>query len=172
MEITGNIESLTDASHQSREDLLRRWLDGCRGILYRVLMVYADSAAEREDLEQEIALALWRSSRGFEGNSADSTWGYRVALNTALTHRRKASRRPPTDELKQESSAPDQDGDEQAWLYAAIRTLSPVDRSLVLLWLEGTNYEDMAGILCISPSLVGVKISRVKSRLRDMAQER
>ncbi|MBS02929.1 MAG: hypothetical protein CMQ24_09525 [Gammaproteobacteria bacterium] len=96
MEITGSIESLTDASHQSREDLLRRWLDGCRGILYRVLMVYADSAAEREDLEQEIALALWRSTRGFEGNSADSTWVYRVALNTALTHRRKASRRPPT----------------------------------------------------------------------------
>ncbi|MBS02928.1 MAG: hypothetical protein CMQ24_09520 [Gammaproteobacteria bacterium] len=53
-----------------------------------------------------------------------------------------------------------------------MRTLSPVDRSLVLLWLEGTNYEDMAGILGISTSLVGFKISRVRSRLRDMAQER
>lgn len=178
MEIIGTLESVAEASYQSREDLLRRWLDGCRGILYRVLMVYADSAAEREDLEQEIALALWRSTSRFEGSSADSTWVYRVALNTALTQRRTASRRPRTDELIAEPAAPEQDPaqskeqDEQAWLYAAIRTLSPVDRSLVLLWLDGTSYDDMAEILGISSSLVGVKISRVKARLRGMAQER
>jgi len=170
MELAGNNRAMAEATHGAREALLRRWLDGCRGILYRVLMVYAESPAEREDLEQEIALALWRSTERFEGASSDSTWVYRVALNTALTHRRVASRTLATDELTQDPRAPDPERDEQAWLYAAIRSLSPVERSLVLLWLDGTRYEDIALILGISTSLVGVKISRVKARLRAMAE--
>ena len=85
-----------------------------------------------------------------------------------MTYRRKADRQPDTDVLDENLAAatPTPEADQEiAWVYERVRCLSLVDRSLVLLYLDGNSYEDMASILGISPSAVGVKINRVKKRL-------
>ena len=65
-----------------------------QGILHRICRVYARTTTDREDLRQDMLYQLWRSYPSFQGQSAFSTWMYRVALNTALLAHRRRSRRP------------------------------------------------------------------------------
>ena len=134
-------------------------------------MLYGYAPSEREDLYQEIVMALWQSIDRFEGRSKETTWIYRVALNTALGLKRK--KLPVTESLTgYETAADDPQRDEMDWVYSRLRTLNSVDRSLVLLYLDGNSYEDIAEVLGISSSNVGAKINRIKTKLRDLlAQE-
>lgn len=134
--------------------------------------MYCDSPEDVEDLFQEMLLQLWRAYPRFEGKSAVSTWMYRVALNTAITRLRKnGSRlRPPQflaalPELADEEPTPDRER-EQA-LYQAIGELNKFDKALVMLYLEDTPYADMADILDLTVSNVGVKLNRIKQKLRQ-----
>ena len=63
------------------------------GILHKIIRLYADDPEDRRDLYQEMLYESWRAFPAFRGEAAFSTWLYRVALNTALTFRRKALRR-------------------------------------------------------------------------------
>lgn len=155
----------------SKENQFKRWLSEHRGILYRVVMLYGFTPSNREDLYQEIVTALWQSMERFEGRSKETTWIYRVALNTALGLQRKQV--PTTVSLTGEGpAADDAERDKMDWVYSRLRTLSIVDRSLVLLYLDGNSYEDIAEVQGISTSNVGAKINRIKTRLRHLlAQE-
>lgn len=133
-------------------------------------MTYANSKQEQEDLFQEIAIALWRSISKFEERSAESTWIYRIALNTAISSVRRAPA-PFSDNPDFDApGSPDSLEQEQEmdWIYRKLRSLNPVDRSLIVLYLEGTSYTEMAEIIGISESAVGVKISRVKTKLKTL----
>lgn len=76
----------------SREETLLGLLTAYGGALRRIARTYAGARGEEEDLHQEILLQLWRGLATFRGDSALGTWLYRVALNTALTWRRRAGR--------------------------------------------------------------------------------
>jgi len=148
-------------------DQLQRWLSEHRGLIHRVVMLYAYTFSDREDLYQEIATALWQSQDKFEGRAKETTWIYRVALNTALNLTRRKT--PIMEELTGEEPLPEAPESEHLdWVYSRLRTLSPVDRSLVLLYLDGNSYEDISQVMGLSVSNVGVKINRVKARLRDL----
>jgi RNA polymerase sigma-70 factor (ECF subfamily) len=147
------------------------WLSTYKGVLFKVVRAYAFNLHDQEDLFQEIATQLWSSVPSFEGNSAPSTWIYRVALNTAISWSRKELRRH--DKIKEAF-----DGDEPAlcpnesekdprleWLYEQIRQLNELDRSLTLLLLDGFSYKEMADALGISETNVGVRIHRIKAHL-------
>ena len=157
-----------------RENTLRRWIREHRGIVVKVTRAYAWSHEDREDLSQEILLQVWRSMPSFRGNAAESTWIYRVALNTAMTWRRDAPLRKNEEQLQETAQClrklPDNAAEDQElvdWLYAEIAQWPKVDRSLVLLYLDGVSYRDMAEILGISESNVGVKLNRLKKRLAE-----
>ena len=151
----------------NKENTLERWLSEHRGIIYRVVMLYGFSPSDREDLYQEIVTALWKSMVRFEWKSKETTWIYRVALNTALRLKRKQVL--ATEQLTgEELVADDPQQDKLDWVYSRLRTLNPVDRSLVLLYLDGNSYEDISEVLGMSPSNVGVKINRIKTRLHDL----
>ena len=130
-------------------------------------MLYAYTFSDQEDLYQEIATALWQSQDKFEGRAKETTWIYRVALNTALNLKRRKT--PITEELTGEEPSPEAPESERLdWVYSRLRLLRPVDRSLVLLYLDGNSYEDISEVMGLSVSNVGVKINRVKARLRDL----
>ena len=57
------------------------------------------------------------------------------------------------------------------WLYRQIAQLKDVDRSVALLLLDGFSYKDIAAIVGITESNVGVKINRIKSALAGRAEE-
>jgi RNA polymerase sigma-70 factor (ECF subfamily) len=146
-------------------------------LVHRVCRMYADTPEDRKDLFQETLFQLWRSYPSFQGRSHVATWVYRVALNTAITAVRKKGRAPehvPLDEgashenISTDASARDSRAD---LVYRAIGTLSPVERALVMLYLEDLSYREMADILGLSESNVGVKLNRIRSKLQDLVRE-
>jgi len=125
-------------------------------------------AAECEDLCQEILLQMWRGLDGFQGRSAPSTWVYRVALNTAITFRRKNGRRPPRSNGQRLESRPDPvapPGPEAEILILEefLRSLTEIDRALFLLYLEDLSYREMSEVTGLTENHVGVRINRLKN---------
>ena len=146
-------------------------MDEHQGMVHHISAMYANSLEERDDLSQEIILQLWRSFRSFQNQSKFSTWLYRVALNTAISYLRKSKKFQWTTLDKADGIAIDPidnlDGDIRH-LYQAINKLSKVDRAITMLYLEEYSYEEMAEILGITPINVGVRINRIKKRLKKI----
>jgi len=144
-----------------------------QGILHRICSIYCGSREDREDCYQDMILQLWRSFPSFRGGSQFSTWMYRVALNTALLHRRRASRRRDAAtswrQIPDSASSPAAGDDEDVTLlYDCIRKLPELDRAIVMLYLEQQTYEEIASILGLSRSNVSVRIVRIKKKLHEL----
>lgn len=155
-----------------RKRTFEAWLTAHRGLVAKVVRAYAASAHDADDLFQEITAQLWLSVPNFDGQSKVSTWIYRVALFTAITWTRKERRHRHGREPLVDLTADDPGADPRiGWLYRRIAELEPVDRSLMLLLLEGLSYQEMASMLGISESNVGVRIHRIKKRFGGEARE-
>lgn len=156
-----------------QERIFQSWMQSHQGLFFKFIRAYARSAADREDLFQEIALQVWRSIPGFEARSAVSTWLYRIALHTSLTWSRKA-RKHEMEPLPMSATAVLQENEDTDprldWLYDRIARLHAVDRGLMLLWLDGFSYKEMADLLGLTPSHIGVKLNRIKKQLAVAAQ--
>ena len=163
------------------ESLFKNWLVEHQGVVLKVARAYSKTTEESQDLAQEILLQVWRSLPQFQGRSSATTWFYRVALNTALgwsrQEQRRRTRQQPILELAAVSAtAPDsvQQAEQREMierLYAAIRQLPKTDAALVLLFLDDLSYRQMAEVLGISESNVGVKLNRAKKALGELMQE-
>ncbi|MFC5411853.1 RNA polymerase sigma factor [Larkinella bovis] len=143
------------------------------GILYKVCSLYGKTPDDRNDLFQEIVLQLWKAYPVFKKESTFTTWMYRIALNTAISNYRKVARKPQTvsfSELDlQIPDLHDNATDEQSsLLYDAIEQLSAVEKAVIMLYLDDKSYDDMAAIIGISTSNVGVKLNRIKAKLEKL----
>lgn len=154
-------------------------IDQHHGILYKIGRAYAQDSADFEDLYQEMLIQLWQSFPRFQGASKLSTFIYRVVLNTALTHQRKAKRRGQAVPLETalyhlpdagaaETEVAQQRERQVSMLYQCINELKAEDRAIILLHLEGNAYEDMAEILGVTVNNIGVRLLRVKQRLQKL----
>lgn len=140
-------------------------------IVARVTRLYTENAADRADLQQEVLLQAWRAYPRFRGEAKFSTWFYRVAVNVALTWRRREARRPEHTELPDGSRLPagQHHTDPRAErLYEAIRTLKPVERSLVAMHLDGYDHAEIGDALAVSPGAVATRLHRIKARLAEL----
>lgn len=147
-----------------------------RAILYKVAYIYARDPEERRDLIQDMAIELWRAFGGFSGQSKISTWVYRVAMNVAISHRRREGRRlretlPLDLGLEVADRAFDADDAQTRLLHALIDGLDEMSRALVLLYLEGFSQAEIAETLGTSPSNVSTRLNRIKARLQAAAKE-
>jgi RNA polymerase sigma-70 factor (ECF subfamily) len=159
-----------------QQNVFDAWIREHKGLMLKVVRAYAFTPDDQDDLFQEIALQLWNSVPIRRGEAAETTWIYRVALYSALAWSRKErkhrSGRQDIDEVQHTLRfVPATQDARLEWLYKEIGKFEEVDRSLVLLLLEGFGYREMAEILGISESNVGVKISRIKRRLATIAME-
>ena len=152
-----------------RNRVFETWIDAHKAILFKVARVYAATHSDREDLFQEIALQMWHSVEAYRGDCAATTWIYRVALNTALAWRRKERRhhqgRQDIEDATGLLVAPSGRDPRLDWIYQRIAELDEANRALALLMLDGFSYRDMAQILGLTESNVGVKINRIKAAL-------
>ena len=165
---------LMEVSEQSR--VFDEWLSRHKGLLFKVVHAYAFSSHDREDLFQEIATQIWNSVPRFRGESAVTTWLYRVALNSALAWSRKERKHRDQSQLLGDGAralqeTPRVEDRRLGWLYDQISQFDHVDRSLTLLLLDGYSYREMAETLGISESYVGVKINRIKTHLKNLTKE-
>jgi len=163
-----------------RENLFKQVLADSTGIILKSVRAFALTAEDQDDLFQEIVMHIWSCLPTFQGNAKATTWVYRVALNTALNwqrderKRRKHSRFTPGIEESPDPRATeerDAESREMAeWVRRQLQSLAPVDRALMLMYLEGESYRAIAEVLGMSESNVGVKLSRIRQRLTDSAR--
>jgi RNA polymerase sigma-70 factor (ECF subfamily) len=141
-------------------------------ILYKVCHSYCRNPGDRDDLAQEIIVQLWRSFAGFDERVRFSTWMYRIALNVAISFYRRESVRtrhvvPGSEHLLEAIGETEDRSEEVGLLYRWIEELDPLNKALVILYLDGNNYQETAAILGISETNVATKISRLKETLRQ-----
>lgn len=158
--------------------LFESWLAQHAAILHHVANGFAEGA-DRQDLLQELLLALWQSVPAFRGGSQPATFIYRVAHNAALTWRRternyrqrvdrfEALETPLAGQLAGEL----RDREALTHVYAAIRRLPPLDRSLVLLHLDGVSYAEIAALHGLTETNVGARLTRLKQKLTTTLEE-
>lgn len=158
----------TDARREFGELLERH-----RGIVFKVANTYARDPDDRADLGQEIAAQLWRAFPGYDRERMFSTWMYRVAINVAISFVRSDSHRRrhavPLDEEMHDIAGSAREHESAAQvdaLHRFIAKLEPLNRALLLLYLEERSGREIAEILGISESNVTTKINRLKQRIR------
>ena len=148
--------------------------------LYRFCRLYATTREDREDLFQEIVFNLWKSLPSFQGGASLETWIYRVALNVSmrfsLKTRQKRERFGGLDGIEfvaggEKSTTEQLENEEQIkQLYACIRVLPEIERSIITLFLEEMSHKEIAAIVGISENYVAVKIARIKPKLLTCLQ--
>jgi len=141
-------------------------------IIFKITTMYTSNKQDQKDLYQDIVYQLWRSYDSFRNEAKRSTWMYRVAMNTAITHWKRTSRTQQTLSIEKvvvdEIDSDDQDVEDRIkLLYRHIHQLDILEKGLMLLLLEGKKYEEIAEITGLSPTNVGTKISRIKRKLQS-----
>jgi RNA polymerase sigma-70 factor (ECF subfamily) len=141
------------------------------GIVRKVALTYSRTPADRRDLEQEIVAQLWKAWPGYDGRRPFATWMYRVALNVAISiarsQRWQAPDPAPLEDAEigaLEDTAEREHGVRE--LMTFIGGLDELNRALILLYLEGQSYAEIADVLGISETNVATKINRAKETLR------
>lgn len=149
-----------------------------RGLIVKVAASYSRSADERADLAQDIALQLWHAWPGYDRARPFATWAYRVALNVAITHRRRERVRGVHEPLAEAHEALVGAGDVAAerdqalaLVQRAMQALAPIDRALLLLHLDGVSLRDSGEVLGISAGNVATRLSRIRTQLRRSTGE-
>jgi RNA polymerase sigma factor (sigma-70 family) len=145
-----------------------------KGILYKICRLYQDREEDRQDLLQEIMAQLWVSYDSFRGESAFSSWMYRVALNTAIVFLKRGRRETERfihgdyPDLVEELRPVGDIEERLAIFYRAVAQLDKLEKALIFLYMEGHAGKDMAGILGISHASVRVKLNRVKDKIQTI----
>ena len=148
-------------------------IEANKRIIFKICNSYCRNADDREDLAQEIIYQLWKSWSSFNTDYKLSTWMYRVALNVAISFYRKEQKTTPTvlmgDHLIEIADENLDEGLEAnlTVLQQFINELNPLDKALVILYLEEKSHKEMAEIIGISSTNVATKISRIKDQLRQ-----
>ena len=140
-------------------------------IIYKICRVYRDNREDQEDLFQEIVYQLWKSYPGFKRESKVSSWIYRIALNTAIAIYRKSKISidyyPELPEhIHPSDEKPVSENEEQ--LFCALRKLNDSEKAVVSLYLEDFSYREIAEITGLSENNVGVRLNRIKTKLKEI----
>ena len=144
------------------------------GIIIKICRAYTDSQEDFEDYYQEVCIQIWKSKDKFRGDSKWSTWIYRLTLNICLTliKKKKNNRQHYTSDYEVQVEATEENrsfSDESLnQLYEAIKKLSEVDRAVILLYLEEKRNKEIAEIIGTSANNIGVRINRIKERLKTL----
>ena len=146
--------------------------------LARLALAYERDPDEREDLLQEILLALWRALPTFRGDCSERTFVYRVAHNRALTHRKRSKVRGGPLEDARDVVDPEVgpaehavSSERQEHLLAAVRRLPPQYRQVVMLRLEDLSNAEVAAVLGVNENVVAIRLTRARKRLADLLSE-
>lgn len=147
-------------------------LSNYQGILHKVNLIYFKNASDREDNFQEIIYQLWKSFPGLKNKNSIGSWIYAVSINTSISKLKKESRIEYREKLPESIDKIDiieelSLSDVSRMLLKAIYNLNEIDKPIMLLYLEEKSYDEIAEIIGISKSNVGVRINRAKELLKQ-----
>lgn len=160
------------ADHEQFASILNRYGPA----LGRLAALYEWDPTERQDLQQEIALAIWRALPAFRGDSSERTFVFRIAHNRGLSHRwrhRHAGNTQPPGENLRTAEDPAADllrRERRDQLLRAVARLPEAWQPVVQLALEGLSNLEIGDVLGISPGNVAVRLTRARRRLRELLE--
>ena len=160
-----------------REAAFRDLYDTHRDRIYRMCCYYVAGEGDRQDLYQEVMANIWKGLKGFRGDSALSTWVFRVTVNSALAFiSREKTRRRKSAEYAAEAALRPGPAQERAGqrdidvLYRAIAQLPLLDMIIMSLVLEDAATKEIATATGLTEGNVRVRIHRAKKRLRELIE--
>lgn len=159
------------ANRRDNESAFTQMVREQKSTIYTVCYMFSKDEDEVNDLFQEVLINLWKGFEKFRGESSMSSWVYKVALNTCISMDRKKKKDGKKVALDMNINLfEDNDNDTKQirQLYDRIHRLGPIDRAIVLLWLDNQSYEDIGAIIGISAKNVSVKLVRIKEQLMKM----
>ena len=158
----------------SKKDKFIDILKNHKGILYKVITMYCADESDKKDLEQEILIQIWKSIDKYDDTYAITTWLYRISMNVAISHYRKAFKiknkivRLDSSLLEYTKSNDErEDSYQKEILNTLLSKLNEFDKALMFLYLEDKDYKVIADILGITKTNVSTKINRIKNRWKQ-----
>ena len=161
-----SIGYMKNTSEQDFERLVRDNKD----TIYTVCYMFSKDSDEVSDLFQDILVNLWQGFDKFRGESKERTWVWRVSFNTCISADRK-KRKMPTTRLDMNIDLFDDDDTDSRQIQVLrqrIQRLQPLDRAIVLLWLESLSYQEIADIVGLTPKNISVRLTRIRLQLKQM----
>ncbi|HUQ52436.1 MAG TPA: RNA polymerase sigma factor [Gammaproteobacteria bacterium] len=175
---TAGGRQVAERAGDSLDERFRRLLEANHAPLTRLAASYAGNRSDRDDLLQEIAIAVWRALPSLRGDCSERTFLFRIAHNRCMTH---LSKRRPTvslDEAQIDVEDPNVSAEtllaeeqQRRRFVQAIRGLPAIHREVLVLFLEGMDYGEIAAVVGISESNVGVRLNRARQRLKELLEE-
>ncbi len=157
---------------QATQSSFEQVLEENKERIYRICRIYAVSPIQPEDLFQEITIHIWKAFDSFENKASINTWVYRIALNVCIRLKSKlaksASKTYKLSAIKFEIAQQSVNGHEElkyAALKNCIQSLNDLDRSMVVLSLEGLPYKEIANITGLTENHIAVKMKRIRKKL-------
>ena len=160
---------------KDKQVLFNRIIEGSKGSIFRICTAYLSDRDDRDDLYQEILIAIWSSMDRFKGQSQWNTYIYRIAVNTAIKFRLNLKKAQSQIEVGELPEIPEESINSTEPLInkmmQCIKQMRDDDRILLGLLLENLSYKEIAAVLQIDVNYVGVKINRAKKKLMDLMNE-
>jgi RNA polymerase sigma-70 factor (ECF subfamily) len=162
--------------------LVRKYQDRLYNTVYRLV----DNAEDAQDVVQEAFLHAYQSLDSFKGDALFFTWLYRIAVNTAISHRRKhkvvlridggRNGEPGLEPLDpSELNRPDfalEQAEQEQRIQQALRRLSPEHRAVLIMKdMEGQKYEAMAEVLQVPIGTIRSRLHRARLELREVLEK-
>lgn len=144
-----------------------------RRIICKVCYLYAVDGIAFDDLYQEVLVNLWQSLSSYAGRAAESSWVYRVALNTCISQGRRNRRHRHAGPLSEALAFIDEEPDRHerlTELRELVARLDPMERALLTLWLDELPYDRIAAITGLRRNTVASRLHRIRLKLRDDAR--
>jgi RNA polymerase sigma factor (sigma-70 family) len=173
---------IAEVAETSQRDTLVRLIAEYEPALRRLAGAYVEHAADRDDLFQEIAVAIWQALPRFRGASSERTWLYRIAHNVAISSSAKLHRRGkaesgmpegfnPTSELR-DAEQEVLRAEKSRLLNRSIRDLPLIDRQVILLHLEGLSYAEIEEVSGLSETAIATRLTRIREKLKEAIRGR
>ncbi len=140
--------------------------------IYRLCTIMLHDKSSIDDLFQEVSLNIWKGFKQFRGKSKFETWMYRIIVNTSITFntRQKKQNEKQNSFIKDKATEVHQSNENSTLLLRAIELLEDSEKTIIGFYLEGYPYQEISEILGISPSNTGVKINRIKKKLKNIIE--
>lgn len=143
-------------------------------LIDRICFGYSRTKADFDDLRQDVLMNLWESMPRFHGNCSMKSWVYRLTLNVCVSSLRQAYRRVHTVALSELLEIVDYDTEQKerfAELHEAVSRLNPLDKAVMILWLEEESYDNIAEITGLSRANVAIRIHRAKDKIKSLMEK-
>lgn len=164
---------IPEATESVGHEAFIRLIEAEKKTIDKVCFFYSSSKLEFDSMRQDVLINLWRGLPGFRGECRKSTWVYRICLNTCVASFRIKDRRRgmlPLD-VAGDVVSEDAENEHVEQLYNLIDTLAPAEKALILMWLDGFTYDEIAETAGCGRNTVATRLRRIKELLINKAQK-